>query len=188
MSFCNVQKISSLLIVFGLLISFNYGIFETDSVSAGTSKGSDDAKVKVVKVNDAQFKVVPNKFAEGKVKNGKATILNKKTKRSEELPSEVTTKDKRKAYVTYKVLDGNIIGNVTLKESDDIVTYKTNWKKCALGTGSGLLGGTGGGIASGAGYGAIGATPVSVGTGSVIGGVIGGVSGGMGGAVASCFD
>ncbi|PCF33136.1 hypothetical protein B5C00_09020 [Staphylococcus delphini] len=172
-----------------LLVSSSINVLNSQFDTASAEEQTiNKAQVKVVKVNDAQFKVVPNKYAEGKVKNGKATIINKKTGESESLPLEVKTKNNEKANVTYKVLDDNIIGDVKLDKSDQIVAYKTNWKKCALGTGGAALGGAGGGIATGAGYGAIGATPVSVGVGSAIGGVIGGVSSGMIGAAASCFD
>ncbi|MBM7646026.1 hypothetical protein JOD45_002251 [Scopulibacillus daqui] len=78
----------------------------------------------------------------------------------------------------------NIIGDVVIAEPK-IKTRSVG--KCILGTGSGLIGGTGSGITTGAGYGAIEATPVTVGAGSVIGGIVGGITGGMGGAAASCF-
>ncbi|WP_414048794.1 hypothetical protein [Macrococcus animalis] len=175
--------------IVGVLLTSSIGISENSIISAQTQNiDNSTGQVKIIKVNDAQFKVIPNEDAEGKVENGKATLINKKTGKTEMLPQEVQVKDNQTANVTYKVVDNNIIGNVQLKESNDsIATRKTNWGKCALGTGSGLIGG-GGGVATGAGYGAIGATPVSVGAGSVIGGVIGGVSGAMGGAAASCFD
>ena len=174
------KKILVSLSVTGLLFTSSVGIadYHVNSVNAQEEK-STKAQVKVVKINDGQFKVVPNKYAEGKVKDGKATIVDKHTGKSEKLPV---------ANVSYKIVDNNIVGDVKLSEDSGTAERKTNWKKCALGTGGSALGGAGGGAASGAGYGAIGATPVSVGVGSAIGGVIGGVSSGMVGASASCFD
>ena len=183
------KKVLASLSVTGLLFTSSVGIADChiNSVNAQEEK-STNAQVKVVKINDGQFKVVPNKYAEGKVKDGKATIVDKKTGKSEKLPLKVKNKNNKQANVSYKVVDNNIVGDVKLPEHSGTAERKTNWKKCALGTGGSALGGAGGGAASGAGYGAIGATPVSVGVGSAIGGVIGGVSSGMVGASASCFD
>ncbi|HFD6083826.1 TPA: hypothetical protein ACF5HT_002891 [Staphylococcus aureus] len=183
------KKILVSLSVTGLLFTSSVGIadYHVNSVNAQEEK-STKAQVKVVKINDGQFKVVPNKYAEGKVKDGKATIVDKNTGKSEKLPVKVKNKNNKQANVSYKIVDNNIVGDVKLSEDSGTAERKTNWKKCALGTGGSALGGAGGGAASGAGYGAIGATPVSVGVGSAIGGVIGGVSSGMVGASASCFD
>ncbi|ARJ26153.1 hypothetical protein [Staphylococcus lugdunensis] len=71
-------------------------------------------------------------------------------------------------------MNNNIVGDIKLLENNKGTALRANWEKCAE---------LGGGIANGVGYGAIGATPVSVGTGSAIGVV----SGEMGEA-ASCFD
>ena len=183
------KKILASLSVTGLLFTSSIGIadYHVNGVNAQEEK-STKAHVKVVKINDGQFKVVPNKYAEGKVKDGKATIVDKNTGKSEKLPVKVKNKNNKQANVSYKIVDNNIVGDVKLSEDSGTAERKTNWKKCALGTGGSALGGAGGGAASGAGYGAIGATPVSVGVGSAIGGVIGGVSSGMVGASASCFD
>ncbi|SQI87911.1 Uncharacterised protein [Staphylococcus lugdunensis] len=72
------------------------------------------------------------------------------------------------------LMNNNIFGDIKLLENNKGTALRANWEKCAE---------LGGGIANGVGYGAIGATPVSVGTGSAIGVV----SGEMGEA-ASCFD
>ncbi|WP_415408932.1 hypothetical protein [Staphylococcus agnetis] len=156
-------------------------------VTHAATQADQTGKVKVAKVNDAQFKVAVNKNATGKVVDGKATITDKATNKSEQLPTTVKTKNGIKANVSYKIHNGYIVGDVIIPNDKNITTYSTNWGKCALGTGGGLLGGGAGGVATGAGYGVIGATPVSVGAGSVIGGIIGGVAGGMTGAAASCF-
>ena len=71
-------------------------------------------------------------------------------------------------------MNNNIVGDIKLLENNKGTALRAIWEKCAE---------LGGGIANGVGYGAIGATPVSVGTGSAIGVV----SGEMGGAT-SCFD
>ncbi|MBE7320637.1 hypothetical protein INS13_14875 [Staphylococcus epidermidis] len=183
------KKVLASLSVTGLLFTSSVGIadYHINGANAQEEK-STNAQVKVAKINDGQFKVVPNKYAEGKVKDGKATIVDKKTGKSEKLPLKVKNKNDKQVNVSYKIVDNNIVGDVKLSENNGTAVRETNWKKCTLGTGGAALGGAGGGVASGAGYGAIGATPVSVGVGSAIGGVIGGVSAGMGGAAASCFD
>ena len=74
------KKILVSLSVTGLLFTSSVGIadYHVNSVNAQEEK-STKAQVKVVKINDGQFKVVPNKYAEGKVKDGKATIVDKNT-------------------------------------------------------------------------------------------------------------
>ena len=78
---------------------------------------------------------MPNKYAEGKVKDGKATIVDKNTGKSEKLPVKVKNKNNKQANVSYKIVDNNIVGDVKLSEDSGTAERKTNWKKCALGTG-----------------------------------------------------
>lgn len=144
-------------------------------------------KVKVAKINDAQFKVAINKYATGKVVDGKATITDKATNKSVQLPTSVKTKDGVKANVAYKIHNGYIVGDVIIPYDKKITTYSTNWKKCALGTGGGAVIGGGGGALSGATYGGMTATPIGVGAGTAIGAAIGAVGGGLTGAATFCF-
>ena len=99
------KKILVSLSVTGLLFTSSVGIadYHVNSVNAQEEK-STKAQVKVVKINDGQFKVVPNKYAEGKVKDGKATIVDKNTGKSEKLPVKVKNKNNKQANVSYKSL------------------------------------------------------------------------------------
>ena len=77
---------------------------------------------------------MPNKYAEGKVKDGKATIVDKNTGKSEKLPVKVKNKNNKQANVSYKIVDNNIVGDVKLSEDSGTAERKT-LEKCALGTG-----------------------------------------------------
>ncbi|SUK17605.1 pathogenicity island protein [Staphylococcus agnetis] len=106
-------------------------------------------------------------------KNGNLTLSDGKI--TKKMPS--STKDKK----------GNEVNLVYKKDKDGFliqvinssVDRKTNWAKCALGTG----GGAGAGGLSGAGVGS--SIP---GLGTAAGAIIGGVSGAAVGASSSCFD
>ncbi|UEX90851.1 hypothetical protein [Staphylococcus ratti] len=150
-------------------------------ITHAATQADHTGKVKIAKINDAQFKVAINKYATGKVVDGKATVTDKATKKSEQLPTTVKTKNGVTANIAYKIHNGYIVGDVILPENKQITTYSTNWKKCVLGTGGG------GGALSGATYVGMTATPIGVGAGTAIGATIGAVGGGLTGAATFCF-
>ncbi|WP_409323931.1 hypothetical protein [Staphylococcus caprae] len=182
-----VKGFATFAIITGMTVST--GLADNHSQAAEnnqTQKASSKSAGEIVKIDDNMGRIDLNKNITYNVdENGIATLKDKNTNKTEQLPSTAKDKNGKNVNIVYFEEKGKL-GMQVVPNQQDRKKKKGSVAKCVIGTAGGAVGGATAGGLTGAGVGTVTLPVVGTVSGGVVGTVGGGIGGASGGYVAGC--